>query len=118
VPNVLIPGATINVSGRQFNGMSQAVGYGDDYTAATNYPIVRIRNVQSGRIRYCRTANHTRVDASGNTVTSMGVATGAAIITTQVRLPTDLELGPSELFVVANGIPSQPAEVVVRSRSG
>jgi hypothetical protein len=117
-PNVLNPGTTINVSGRQFNGLSQAVGYGDDYTAATNYPLVRIRNTQSGRIRYCHTANHTLVDGNGNTVTSMGVATGATIITTQVVLPADLEIGQSELFVVANGIPSDAAPVVVLPRRG
>ncbi|MEA3204007.1 MAG: hypothetical protein QOI63_1687 [Thermoplasmata archaeon] len=102
-------GGTVSISGRQFNGMSQAVGYGDDHTAPTNYPLVRIRNLASGRVRYCRTANHT----SGG-VPSMGVATGPAIVTTTVRLPGDLEPGPSELVVVANGIPSLPFEVEVR----
>jgi hypothetical protein len=46
----------------------------------------------------------------------MGVATGTAIVTTQVALPSDLEGGSSELFVVANGISSLPFQVVVRSR--
>jgi hypothetical protein len=58
------------------------------------------------------------VDGNGNTVTSMGVATGATIITTQVALPADLEMGQSELFVVANGIPSDAAPVVVLPRRG
>jgi hypothetical protein len=105
------PGATITVSGTQFNGLSQAVGYGDDYTAATNYPIVRIRNSKTGQIRYCRTANH-RIGATP----SMGVATGVATVSTQVTIPAGIEPGESQLFVVANGIPSNPVNVVVRRR--
>lgn len=118
-PAALVPGHTIQVSGLRFNGWSQAVGYGDDSTAATNYPLVRIRNRQSGHVTYCRTFNHTTVDAAGHTVTSMGVATGAAVITTQVAVPASLELGDSDLFVVANGIESLPFRVeVVRRGKG
>jgi hypothetical protein len=112
-PTTVTPNTTIPISGRQFNGLSQCVGYGDDFSAATNYPLVRIRNKKSGHIRYCRTSNHTTTDAAGNTITSMGVATGAAIITTQVEIPSDLELGDSELFVVANGIPSEAFAITV-----
>ena len=90
----------------QFNGLSQAVGYGDDSQKATNYPLVRIVNKQTNHVRYCPTLNHTTLDANGNTIPSMGVATGAAVITTNVELPADLETGESALFVVANGIPS------------
>lgn len=117
-PNNITDGSTIQISGRQFNGLSQAVGYGDDYSAATNYPIVRIRNKASGHIRYCRTFNHTTTDAGGNVVTSMGVATGNAIITTNVQIPSNLETGDSELFVVANGIPSERFDVIISKRKG
>jgi hypothetical protein len=112
-PTSISLGTTIQVSGRQFNGLSQAVGYGDDYTAATNYPLVRILNKKSGNIRYCRTSDHTTLDAAGNVVTSMGVATGTAIVSTQVAIPADLETGDSELFVVANGIPSEAFDVTI-----
>ena len=91
-PNSVVRGNTVAISGTQFNGLSQAVSYGDDYAAATNYPIVRITNKRSGTISYCRTANHTTVSGSG-TVPSMGVATGAAIVTTQVTIPSNVELG-------------------------
>jgi hypothetical protein len=53
------------------------------------------------------------MDPAGNVITSMGVATGAAIVTTQVAIPVDLETGDSELFVVANGIPSEPFDVTI-----
>ena len=112
-PATVSPGSTVTVAGTQFNGLSQAVGYGDDYAAATNYPLVRITNRETGTVRYCRTANHTTPSGAG-TVPSMGVATGAAIVTTEVTIPADLELGESGLTVVANGIPSEPTTVIVR----
>ncbi len=34
----IFPGSIVSISGLQFNGLSQAVAYGDDYAAATNYP--------------------------------------------------------------------------------
>jgi hypothetical protein len=107
-PATIVPGSTIAISGTQFNGLSQAVGYGDDAMAATNYPLVRIRNRASGHVRYCRSFNHTTIDAAGATVTSMGVATGGKVITTNAAVPADLELGDSDVFVVANGIESLP----------
>lgn len=112
-PNVLTPGTTITVSGTQFNGLSQAVSYGDDYTAPTNYPLVRITNPGSGVVRYCRTANHSTV-INGASTPAMGVATGAAIIDTQVTLPGDLGQGECLLVVVANGIASGPVKVVIQ----
>ncbi len=118
-PGTIQIGHTIQISGLLFNGWSQAVGYGDDSSAATNYPLVRIRNRQTGHVAYCRTFNHTTVDANGNTITSMGVATGAAVITTHVAVPAHVELGDSDLFVVANGIESLPFRVdLVQRRKG
>jgi hypothetical protein len=48
----------------------------------------------------------------------MGVATGAAVITTNVEIPADIELGDSSLFVVANGIASQPFDVTISDAIG
>jgi hypothetical protein len=107
-PVDITPGTTIAISGLQFNGLSQAVGYGDDSQAATNYPLVRIVNTASRQVRYCRTHDHSTAGPNGGSIPSMGVATGAAVITTLVDIPGDLELGESALAVVANGIPSQP----------
>ena len=112
-PGTVNPGSTITVSGTQFNGLSQAVSYGDDYTAATNYPLVRIRNRQSGTVRYCRTANHS-APAGAGTAPAMGVSTGALVVTTEATIPGDIELGESDLIVVANGIPSDPVAVNVQ----
>ena len=106
-PATIVPGSTFTLSGQQLNGLSQAQGYGDDYAAATNYPLVRIINLASGHVRYCDTFGHS----------TMAVATGAATVTTTVDVPADLELGASELEVVANGIASERVGVrVTRKR--
>jgi len=115
-PTSLVPGSTIQISGLQFNGLSQAVAYGDDCQNATNYPLVKVVNLGSGHVTFCRTFNHTTPDSNGNPVPSMGVATGAAVITTNVAIPPTLESGKSSLFVIANGIPSQAFAVTVRER--
>ena len=114
-PANLVAGTTVQISGLQFNGLSQAVAYGDDAQAATNYPLVRVTNKGNKQVRYCRTFGHTTVDGAGNTITSMGVATGAAVITTNAAIPKDLAAGTYTLEVVANGIPSLPFDVTVSS---
>jgi hypothetical protein len=113
-PSSLSPGTTVQISGMQFNGLSQVNGYGDDFMNATNYPLVRVVNNQTNHVRYCRTHDHTTVDGNGNVVTSMGVATGSAVITTNVDIPADIDAGDSMLYVVANGIPSQGFPVTVQ----
>lgn len=85
------------LQGRQLNGLSQAVSYGDDATMATNYPLVRIRNLASGKVWYGRTFDHS----------SMGVATGTSLQSTNFKVPCSVDDGPGELCVVANGIASQ-----------
>ncbi|HJV23073.1 MAG TPA: hypothetical protein VJ570_10260, partial [Holophagaceae bacterium] len=89
---------TYTLQGRQLNGLSQAVGYGDDSAAATNYPLVRLRNLHTGQVRYCKTFDHS----------TMGVATGTVIHGTQFKVPLGLHPGDYEMVVVANGIASTP----------
>jgi len=101
----VLPGTTYSISGTQFNGLSQGATYGDDAQEATNYPLVRIKNHASGHVQYARTHDHS----------TMGVATGAAAVSTKFDAPSTLESGPADLVVVANGIPSNP--VVINSCS-
>jgi hypothetical protein len=113
-PQTLVAGQTIQISGFQFNGLSQATAYGDDSQTATNYPLVRIVQNDSNLVTYCRTFNHSTVDDNGNVLPSMGVATGLTrLITTNVEIPSDIATGASSLFVVANGIASAPFDVSV-----
>jgi uncharacterized protein (TIGR03437 family) len=106
-PTVVQPRQTYTITGTQFNGLSQAVGYGDDFQAVTNYPLVRIVNTATGHVFYCRTQHHS----------TMGVATGAALVSTQFDVPPSVETGPSTLVVVANGIASNPWSLIVTTNS-
>ncbi|WP_426672056.1 hypothetical protein ACPPVU_12575 [Mucilaginibacter sp. McL0603] len=103
-PSEVRPFHTYTLQGTQFNGLSQAVGYGDDAASATNYPLVRIKHLSTGRVTYCRTFDHS----------SMGVATGSAIQTTNFGIPFATPEGISELKVIANGIASPPRIIDVR----
>ena len=99
-PDQVTPGTTYPISGTLFTGFSEGAMYGDDSQASTNYPLVRIRNISSGHIFYARTHDHSRMG-----VVAVGDPT---VVTTQFDAPAGMELGPSELVVVVNGIPSLP----------
>ena len=103
-PGTVTRGITYTISGTQFNGLSQGATYGDDYQSATNYPLVRLVNRATGHVFYCRTHDHS----------TMAVATGNKRVSTQFDVPADAETGASQLFVVANGIPSAPVGVTVQ----
>ncbi len=102
-PNKVCRGKTYCIKGIRFNGMSQASGFGDDYQSATNYPLVRITNENSGRVYYARTHDHS----------FMGVASDREV-STKFDVPADMEKGDSILEVVANGIPSIPHYIKVK----
>jgi len=93
---VLHHGNTYTIFGNRFNGASQAGAYGDDYQAATNYPLVRITNKGTGHVFYARTHDHSTM------------AVGYAGPTyTKVDIPAGIETGASTVEIVVNGIPSQ-----------
>ena len=94
VPSRMVPGFSYRLTGTGFNGVSQAVSFGDDATSATNYPIVRLNHLTSGHVRYGRTFDHS----------TMGVATGETPVETTVEIPWDMESGAIQLIVIANGI--------------
>jgi hypothetical protein len=108
VNSTLSTGSTVTISGTQFNGLSEANAYGDDFQNASNYPLVRIVNNATGHVVYARTHDHS----------TMGVATGPTVVSTNFDVPTNTETGPSELFVVANGIPSAGTAVTITGGSG
>ena len=105
VPSTVAPGKTYKISGQQFNGLSQAASYGDEFETNTNYPLVRITNSATHHVFYCKTHNHS----------TMAVATGTAAVYTFFDVPADIETGGSTLQVVANGIPSTAVKITVSS---
>lgn len=96
VPTALLPGASYTLHGRQINGLSQAVIYGDEGAMGTNYPIVRLTHSGTGAVVYCRTHDHS----------TMAVNTGTVVHTTQFTVPAATALGSYSLCVIANGIES------------
>jgi hypothetical protein len=96
---------TVNnqIGGTQFNGLSQCAAYGDDNQSATNWPLVRITNNGTGDVVYAKT----------HTFSTMGVATGSAVVKAQFDIPATIGTGPSTLEVVANGIPSAAVAVTI-----
>jgi hypothetical protein len=103
-PHHVHPGKSYEVHGIRFNGMSQASMYGDEGQSATNYPLVRITNLQTGHVFYSRTHDHS----------SMAVASDERV-STHFDVPANQEPGLSKLEVVANGIASEPLIVRVKS---
>ena len=85
-------------------GCHKLCSYGDDAQMATNYPIIQIKNPNSGKIWYCRTFGHS----------TMGVATGTSVQTTNFQVPSSIEKGSSELNLIANGIPSATVPISVQ----
>jgi hypothetical protein len=105
-PSAIKHGHTYTLSGRQLNGLTQCVYYGNDATQATNYPIVRLESTSSSNVYYCRTHDYS----------TMGLQTGTAIHTCQFTVPASVPLGNYCLSVIANGIASACKTVSVTTK--
>jgi hypothetical protein len=103
VPTSVTAGNTYQINGTQFNGLTQATVFGDESQNATNYPLVRITNNATGHVFYAKTHGHS----------TMGVATGSAVVFTNFDVPVNIESGASSIQVVANGIPSAAVGITV-----
>jgi hypothetical protein len=102
-PASVTRGGTYVISGTQFNGLSQGAYYGDDAQMATNYPLVAIRNRKTGHIFIARTHDHS----------TMAVATGKTVVSTNFDVPATMETGASDIVVVVNGIHSALRPITV-----
>ena len=102
-PATVVRGTTYQLTGRQFNGLSQGAAYGDDVQAATNYPIVRLVNSSTGHVFYAGTSGFNTMSVAPNTPSSTNFI--ALSIT---------ETGLCHLSVIANGIASESVDVVVQ----
>src|SRR5262249_36626312 len=82
--------------GTGLNGLSEGATYGDDLQMNSNYPLVQL--IAGGTVRFARTYNW-----SGTSV-----QTGAAPVSTEFEVPSDVAPGVYSLVVVANGFSSDP----------
>src|SRR4029079_6270029 len=89
-PTALIAGHAYQIAGTQLNGLTHANGYGDDRQNATNFPLARLTNA-AGDVRYLRTSQFS----------TMGIATGAAVVTAVMEVPSNIPAGAQTPEVVA-----------------
>jgi hypothetical protein len=99
----LARGNTYTISGTRFNGVSQGCYYGDDFTSATNFPVVRFTNQATGHVFYGKTHDHSY----------MGVQFSGTV-STQVDVPAAAETGATSMQVIANGIASPAVTVTIK----
>ena len=93
---------SFHLMGTQLNGISEGASYGDDAEMSSNYPLVQLTDAD-GNVFYARTFNWS----------STGVATGAAVASTEFTLPAGINPGDYSLSVVTNGIASDPVMFTV-----
>jgi hypothetical protein len=104
VATTLSTGATYQLSGQQLGGLSQGAAYGDDYQSNTNYPLVKIVNAASGHVFYARTSGFSSMSVAPGNVSSLSFTVPPSYA---------IEAGPSSLYVIGDGIASQPAGVTI-----
>ena len=102
------PSTNNALSGTQLNGLSEANAYGDDYQGATNYPLVQLVQVNA--------PNHVYY-ATTHSETTHSIAPGTSNSTT-FDVPSGIPAGAYTLYLVANGIPSNPLAVTVEAIAG
>jgi hypothetical protein len=97
-------GSTNNILyGKQLNGLSQNNAYGDDYQGETNFPLVRLKNTQTGNVYYAFTHDESTHSIKPGT-----------IMYTFFDLPSTIPAGKYSLQSVANGIGSNSVIVSVK----
>ncbi|HEX4013570.1 MAG TPA: hypothetical protein VHX17_06735 [Candidatus Cybelea sp.] len=103
VASSLTHGSTYKITGKRFNGISQANFYGDDDQQASNYPLVRITNAASGTVTYARTHGFS----------FMGIGSNKKV-SAMFDVPSSIQTGASTVEVVTNGVASSPVSVTIQ----
>lgn len=92
---------TVTIKGKLMNGLSEAVTQ-VDATAATNYPLVKLRHRATGEVLYCQTFGHL-----------MSIAERSELRETRFVVPGTAQIGESELCLIVNGISSECVPLTV-----
>ena len=84
------------ITGKLFNGISEGASYGDDWQAATNYPIIRLTHGTD--VYYAKTYNWNRI----------GAVQTDSLEDTAYFTVSSIPAGADSLVVVVNGFASNP----------
>ena len=90
----------------QMNGLSENNAYGDDYQAATNYPLVRFTDVNTGKVYYAFTHDDSTHSIAPGTIGF-----------TKFDLNPNMPSGEFYFEIVVNGISSDPGNNAGRTDS-
>lgn len=102
-PSVGSPSTNNILSGVQLNGLSENNAYGDDYQGATNYPLVRLEQIDAPNNVYYATTH----DESTHSIAPF------TSNSTLVDVPAGLPAGNYNVVALANGTESNPVGVSV-----
>jgi hypothetical protein len=103
--NYLAQGSKNNVLyGKQLNGLTENNAYGDDYMAATNYPLVQFTDVNNGNVYFAWTHDDSNHSIAQGTIGF-----------TKFDLNPSMPVGTYNMVVITNGIKSNAIRVGVVS---
>src|SRR5208282_1750480 len=97
------PSTDNSLSGTQLNGLTQNNAYGDDYQGDTDYPLVKLVEVNAPNTVYFATTHNETTHSIAPSIS----------VTTEFDVPTGLTAGSYNLYVITNGIASAPVTVTV-----
>ena len=102
VPTELSVGSTYSVTGKQLSGLTAGAAFGDDWGTTSNYSVIQITNIATGKVTYAPTKMIGSFSVSPNFES-----------TTTFALSTDAVNGPSQLRVISGLYASDPTTVNV-----
>lgn len=101
-PTQLNVGTTYNVSGKQLSGLTAGAAFGDDWGTTSNYSIIQITNIATGKVTY----------APSKQIGTYSVAPNFDS-TTSFTVSPDAVNGPSTLRVISGLFASDPVSVTI-----
>lgn len=102
VPTDLSVETTYSVTGKQLSGLTAGAAFGDDWGTTSNYSIIQITNIATGKVTYAPT----------KTIGTYSVAPNFESTTT-FAVSADAVNGPSKLRVVSGLFASDPITVTI-----
>jgi len=102
VPTDLNVGSTYSVAGKQLSGLTAGAAFGDDWGTTSNYSIIQITNIATGKVTYAPTTQ----------IGTYAVTPNFESMTT-FTVSADAVNGPSKLRVISGLFASDPITVMI-----